>query len=213
MRKRLLPVILLVLVAGTATGFYLVRKGDGRATRDGVRVVHAELLIMNNTVNATGTVRLRVGSEVRVGSQLSGSVKKLNVTVGSHVRAGKVIAEIDDATVLARLAQAEAQVELDSASLERAAVDADRARKLLAQQLIPAQQGQDAQLTLAEAQARYEKSQRDRDLVRVDLDYVQIRAPISGTVASVSTQEGETVAASFTAPTFVTIIGDDSLER
>jgi macrolide-specific efflux system membrane fusion protein len=40
---------------------------------------------------------------------------------------------------------------------------------------------------------------------------VQIRAPISGAVASVSTQEGETVAASFTAPTFVTIIGDNAL--
>ena len=48
--------------------------------------------------------------------------------------------------------------------------------------------------------------------MRVDLGYVQIRAPISGTVASVSTQEGETVAASFTAPTFVTIIGDNSLQ-
>jgi RND family efflux transporter MFP subunit len=39
-----------------------------------------------------------------------------------------------------------------------------------------------------------------------------IRAPISGTVASVTTQKGETVAASFTAPTFVTIIGDDALQ-
>jgi macrolide-specific efflux system membrane fusion protein len=41
---------------------------------------------------------------------------------------------------------------------------------------------------------------------------VQIRAPISGTVASVSTQQGETVAASFAAPTFVTIIGEHALE-
>ena len=50
------------------------------------------------------------------------------------------------------------------------------------------------------------------DLVKVDFDYVQIRGPISGTVASVSTQKGETVAASFTAPTFVTIIGDNALQ-
>jgi macrolide-specific efflux system membrane fusion protein len=49
-------------------------------------------------------------------------------------------------------------------------------------------------------------------LVSVDLGYVAIRAPISGIVASVSTQEGETVAAAFTAPTFVTIIGDNSLQ-
>ena len=50
------------------------------------------------------------------------------------------------------------------------------------------------------------------DVVKVDLGYVAIRAPISGIVSSVSTQEGETVAASFTAPTFVTIIGDNALQ-
>jgi len=168
--------------------------------------------MIGKPVNATGTVRLRVGSEVRVGSQLSGIVKKLNVTVGSHVRGGDVIAEIDDAPIQARLAQANAQAELDRATMERAKVTADRAQKLGSQELIPVQQQQDLQLAFQEAQAKYEKSLRDRDLVKVALGYTQIRAPISGTVASVSTQEGETVAASFTSPTFVTIIGDNALQ-
>jgi macrolide-specific efflux system membrane fusion protein len=39
-----------------------------------------------------------------------------------------------------------------------------------------------------------------------------IRSPITGTVASVTTQEGETVAASFSTPTFATIIEDGALE-
>jgi RND family efflux transporter MFP subunit len=168
--------------------------------------------MVGNTVNATGTVRLRVGSEVRVGSQLSGIVKKLNATVGSQVHAGDLIAEIDDAPIQARLAQAEAQARLDSASLDRARQNFERARELMSQGLIPAQQEQDLALALAEAEARYEKSLRDRDLVQVDLRYVAIRAPITGTVSSVSTQEGETVAAAFTAPTFVTIIGENALQ-
>jgi RND family efflux transporter MFP subunit len=148
---------------------------------------------------------------VRVGSQLSGIVKRLNVTVGSQVRAGDEIAEIDDAPIQARLAQAEAQAQLDRASMARAQVNYERAHQLASEQLIPVQQEQDLQLALGEAKARYEKSLRDRDLVSVDLGYVAIRAPISGIVASVSTQEGETVAAAFTAPTFVTIIADNSL--
>src|SRR5579883_620398 len=212
MRRPAIAMILTVLVAGTAMGVYLVRKRSKHGAQENTPIVHAEVRTVDTTVNATGTVRLRVGSEVRVGSQLSGIVKKLNVTVGSHVRAGELIAEIDDATVRARLAQAEAQAELDRVGLERATVDANRASKLLAAQLIPAQQAQDAQLAMNEAEARYQKSLKDRDLAKVDLGYVQIRAPISGTVASVSTQEGETVAASFTAPTFVTIIADDALE-
>jgi len=40
----------------------------------------------------------------------------------------------------------------------------------------------------------------------VELSYATITAPISGVIGSVSTQEGETVAAGLNAPTFVTIV-------
>ncbi len=207
-----IAMLVLLLGGGVAAGFYAVRSNTQKPHAEADQVVHPERRMVGTTVNATGTVRLRVGSEVRVGSQLSGIVKKLNVTVGSRVRAGDVIAEIDDAPVRARLAQADAQAELDSASLERARVNFERAQQLKSQGLIPAQQEQDLELAFGEAKARYEKSLRDRDLVAVDLRYVTIRAPITGTVSSVSTQEGETVAAAFTAPTFVTIIGDNALQ-
>jgi HlyD family secretion protein len=210
--RRGIAVVLMIAAGSAATGFYIVRVSDRKPVAASARIVHPERRMIANTVNATGTVRLRVGSEVRVGSQLSGIVKKLNVTVGSHVRTAEVIAEIDDATIQARLADADAQAEFDEASMERARVSYKRAQKLAAQGLVPAQQEEDLQLALQEARARYQKSLRDRDLVEVDLTYVQIRAPISGIVASVSTQEGETVAASFTAPTFVTIIADDALQ-
>lgn len=195
-----------------AAGFFVACRSEGPQPQGASRVVHAAQRMIGSMVNATGTIRLRVGSEVRVGSQLSGIVKKLNATVGGHVNAGDVIAEIDDAPIQARLAQADAQAQLDRATMERARASAGRAQQLASQGLIPNQQLQDLQLALAEARAKYEKSLSDRDLVQVDLRYVKIRAPISGTVASVSTQEGETVAASFTAPTFVTIIGDNALQ-
>lgn len=212
MRRSAIAVLLLLAVAGAATGFYIAHNNERRPVRKAAETARPEWRMIGNSVNATGTVRLRVGSEVRVGSQLSGIVKKLHVTVGSHVHAGEVIAEIDDAPIQARLAQAEAQAQLDRTSMERVQMSYRRAQKLGSQRLIPAQQEEDLKLAYAEAQAKYEKSLRDRDLVKVDLGYIAIRAPISGTVASVSTQEGETVAASFTAPTFVTIIGDHALQ-
>jgi len=206
--------IIVVLGAGglAAAGFFAARRSGRPQPQEASRVVHATQRMIGSTVSATGTIRLRVGSEVRVGSQLSGIVKKLNATVGGHVEAGDVIAEIDDAPIQARLAQADAQAQLDRVSMERTRVAAGRAQQLASQGLIPIQQQQDLQLALEEARAKYEKSLSDRDLVQVDLRYVKIRAPIGGTVASVSTQEGETVAASFTAPTFVTIIGDNALQ-
>ena len=212
MRRRTIVVLLLIVAAGAIAFFYSFSRTSSKPGAEKERIVHAERRRIGAVVNATGVVRLRVGAEVRVGSQVSGIVRKLNVTVGSHVEAGDVIAEIDDRTIKARVADGEAQAELDRASMERARVSYERARLLVSKRVVAAQEEQDLGLALEEAKARYQKSLRDCDLVKVDLNYVNIEAPISGTVASVSTQKGETVAASFTAPTFVTIIGDHALQ-
>ena len=212
MRRRTVIILLVLVVGGAVASFYSFGCTSKKPAAQKERIVHAERRKIGAIVNATGVVRLRVGSEVRVGSQLSGIVRKLNVTVGSHVEAGAVIAQIDDRTIQARLADSQAQAELDRTSMERTRVSYERARVLAAKRVVAAQEEEDLRLALAEANARYQKSLRDCDLVRVDLNYVTIQAPISGTVASVATQEGETVAAAFTTPTFVTIIGDHALQ-
>jgi RND family efflux transporter MFP subunit len=164
------------------------------------------------SVTTSGTVRLRSGASVRVGSQVSGVVRKLNVTVGSHIRRGEVIAQIDPRTLEARVAQARAQVAVDEVAWEKAQRDLARLQRLADLQLVPQQQMEDLGWQVKSAAARLDKSHSDLAAAQVDLSYAVVRAPISGTVASVSTQEGETVAASFNAPTFVTIIEDGALE-
>jgi RND family efflux transporter MFP subunit len=172
----------------------------------------AERRTIASTVLATGVIRLRVGAEVRVGSQMSGIVNELNVTVGSKIEQGDAIARIDSRSLEARLAQAEAQVRVLEQEVERARVEQARAQELDVKKLVARTEVEDRTLDLADALARLEKSRRDAEVVATDLDYAVIRAPITGTIASVTTQKGETVAASFTTPTFVTIIADDALE-
>ncbi len=164
------------------------------------------------SVLATGILRLRVGAEVRVGAQLSGIVEKLNVVVGSKVRKGDVIAEIDSSGIRARLAQARAQVQVVEQEVRRAEVELRRAREMDAKRLVARSEVEDAELALDDARARLEKARRDTAVVETDLAYAVIRSPINGTVASVTTQEGETVASSFNAPTFATVIEDGALE-
>jgi RND family efflux transporter MFP subunit len=205
---------LVAIVAIVALGAYWGRmRLTARATpaEPGV-FVSPERRAMAATVSATGIVRLRVGAEVRVGSQVSGIVQKLNVTVGSRIRRNEVIAVIDSRGIDARLAQARAQIAVAETAVRRADVELARAQRLGDQQLVPRQQVEDLALAAQSARAELEKNRRDAEVVATDLAYTVIRAPIAGTVASVSTQEGETVAASFTAPTFVTIIGDHALE-
>lgn len=204
----------LVVALGIAGGTWLSWDriaGDGEAAAERVFAT-PERRTMAASVLATGVVRLRVGGEVRVGAQLSGIVEKLNVEVGSKIRKGDVIAEIDSSGLRARLAQAQAQVAVEQQDVRRAEVELARAKRLDEKKLVAESQVEDAQIALDAAKARLEKARRDVAVVQTDLAYAVIRSPITGTVASVTTQEGETVQASFNTPTFATIIEDGALE-
>lgn len=202
---------LVVIAAGSA--YWSRTLLTARATPAPVRAVSApEWRSIAATVTTTGMIRLRVGSEVRVGSQVSGIVRKLNVTVGSHIQHGDVIAEIDARPIEARLGQAQAQAAVSAQQVRKTEVELARAKTLYDKGLVPRQQFEDATLAADAANADLEKTRRDVAAVETDLSYTVIQAPITGTVASVTTQEGETVAASFTSPTFVTIIADHALE-
>lgn len=212
-RLRLAALILVCCTAAGATAWRLLRAREKEpSSGTASHWITPEDRVVRNQVNATGTIRLKTGADVRVGSQLSGIVRRLYVTVGSQVQQGQTIAEIDSRPIEARVQQARAQLAQAQTTLAKATVDADRSRQLFAAGIISRQQLQDATATLESATAAMQVAQSGLDDARVDLAYVDIRAPIAGTIASVSTQQGETVAASFATPTFVTIIQRNALE-
>src|SRR5215467_6075381 len=210
-RMILLPVLLLAVAS---PAYFIIKRYWWSSPSEAAPLsfVQPELRILETAVSATGTVRLRVGAEVRVGSQLSGIVKRLNVTVGSRIKKGDVIAEIDSRGLEARIEQARAQISIDEVDLRKDQRDLERSRRLLSAGLVPRKEVEDSEALVESAAAKLKKSENDLAVVQVDLAYARITSPISGTVASVSTQEGETVAAAFAAPTFVTIIEDGALE-
>ncbi len=207
-------VIAFALTALVAAGGYWGwnRLGVDSQLEAGTTFVTPERRTVSSSVLATGAIRLRVGAEVRVGSQMSGIVEELNVTVGSKIKKGEVIAKIDSRALEARRDQALAQVAVVEQEVRRVEVQLERAQKLDVDRFVTRNRIEDLSLELVEMQARLEKARRDVGVVKTDLEYARILAPISGTIASVTTQEGETVAASFATPTFVTIIDDDALE-
>jgi RND family efflux transporter MFP subunit len=189
-----------------------LRRSESSLSQTEVTEVRPELRELSTTVTATGIVRLPTGAEVRVGTQISGIVTKLAVTVGAHIDKGGVIALIDSRGLNARIDQARSQIKIDEAILEKTDRDLRRSRALSDAGLIARQQTEDLEQDLNSAKARLEKSQSDLRVVESDVPYLVIRAPITGTVSQVATQQGETVAASFSAPNFVTLIEDKALE-
>jgi macrolide-specific efflux system membrane fusion protein len=212
--RRWLVVLVLALVAAlTAAAWRYVVHGQPTPPGPGdSQWVKPQSRVLKTQVNATGVVRLKTGAEVRVGSQISGIVSRLFVTVGSTVTQGQVIAEIDARPIEARVQQARAQLAQARVTLSKASLDESRSEQLFEAGVISRQQLQDAAAALDSANASVQAAQSGVADASVDLEYVEIRAPISGTIASVSTQQGETVAASFATPTFVTIIQKDALE-
>jgi macrolide-specific efflux system membrane fusion protein len=160
-------------------------------------------------VVAVGIVKSQVGAEVKVGSQLSGVVAKLHVNVGDAVQRGDALAELDDAQWQARATSLEA--ELAAAVAELAYANADVSRMERVASFSPSQV-ENGRRNAQVREAMVEQARARLAEARVQLGYTRIRAPIAGTVASVSTYEGETVAAAFSAPTFVTIVDLDRLE-
>ena len=166
---------------------------------------------ITDSVVAPGSIQPDTGSQVQVGARISGRVKRLFVRKGDVVQAGDLIAELEDEDLVAQLAEAsiaraeqESVVRLLSAKLRRRS-------SLAGEGLISTEDLETSAMELERAKATLNRLESEQQRSRVLLSYTAIRAPISGIVTRVSTQEGETIAATFATPTLVTILDPTGL--
>lgn len=202
--------LLLVATTVVALGLTLGMRAPEKAR--GTDVVRVARRDVGRVVKATGVIKPMIGAEVRVGSRVSGVVKRLFVRIGDRVEKGQLLAELDDRELIARRDQAAAAVAVSHANVEYARADLERKRALNASRLIAPSDLDLAQQAYAVADQQTNAARASLDDATTQLGYARVFAPISGVVSSVSTQEGETVAASFAAPTFVTLLDLARLE-
>ena len=167
---------------------------------------------LTETVIATGVIRPMVGAEVNVGSRISGTVISLPVEVGDTVEVDQLLAQLDNTALEATVDQMRANVALARPSVELAQSILKRRQRLAGRGLASDEDLDIALRDLAVERAQLEASEARLRSAEIVLGYTQITAPIRGVVAEVTTREGETVAADFSAPTFVTILDLDRLE-
>ena len=161
---------------------------------------------ISQTVSANGTIN--PVTLVSVGTQVSGTVKKLYVDFNSKVQKGQILLELDDALLAAQLKQSEANVQNAEASLDLATANEKRTRNLFALEYV-AQQDLDTAIQAkksAEAQLLLARAQLEKD--RANLAYSVIRSPVSGVVVDREVDVGQTVAASLQTPTLFKIAQD-----
>jgi HlyD family secretion protein len=209
-------IVVVSLVFGmVAVGIAMWRRFDAAHSQGLIRsanVVRVTRRDIGTAVKATGVIKPMTGAEVNVGSSVSGVVMRLFVQIGDHVIKGQHLAELDNREFVARRNADAAALRMAQANMEYGQVDLRRKRQLHDAQIIAR-----SDLDLAEKSFSVAQQQRDQAGAALAdsttrLGYTQINAPIAGVVSAVSTQEGETVAASFAAPTFVTLLDLSRLE-
>lgn len=167
---------------------------------------------INQSIIATGIIKPKVGAEVKVGAQVSGVVQRLYVRTGSRVTKNGLLAVIDPRSYQSQKNKMFALKEIAATEMKYADLDFQRQKKLYRQESISQQQYESASQRVELARAKVQQAEAEYEYADLQLGYTRINAPINGVVASISTQEGETVTSGFIAPTFVTIIDLNQLE-
>ena len=112
-----------VVVIGTALALYA---SSGGTKIDPSKLAKVEKQDLAKSVVATGKVEPITKVELK--SKASGIVKKLRVDAGDKVKAGQVLAELDREEILARVSQAQAQLQASEANMKAATADLQRAK-------------------------------------------------------------------------------------
>src|SRR5690348_17966442 len=120
-------IVILVLVAVAALGAFTLRGGD-KPVYATQRVQQGDI---RQLVQATGTID--AVTTVQVGSQISGTISKLNADFNTQVKKGQVIAQIDPALFQGALLQAQADFENSQATAAAARAELLKAQATAAQ--------------------------------------------------------------------------------
>jgi RND family efflux transporter MFP subunit len=219
-------VVVLAVVAGA--GWWLLA-GRAPAVQTAEAVAPSPTSAAGAVLQATGYVTAR--RQATVSAQMTGTLTKVLIEEGDRVKAGQVIAQLEDSAQKATLnaAQAnlqasQAQVMQAQAQLAQAQADEKRQAELLASGMTTRQAAEQSRTAVTNATALLEARRREVDAVRaqvaqakVNFDYTVVRAPFSGVVTEKAAQVGEIISplsagGGFTRTGVGTIVDMDSLE-
>ena len=203
-QRRLLTVAILVVV-GVLIGLLFLRKGkdDGG---DQYRTEAVSQGDVSATVSATGT--LSAVTTVQVGSQVSGIISRLYADFNSQVKKGQLLAELDPTSFLQTVEQRQADVTRSQIESANAQLNYNRQKRLAASGLIAQAELDSAKAAYDSARAQLAQSQASLRQAQTNLGYTKIYSPVDGQVVNRAYDAGQTVAASFSAPTLFTIAQD-----
>lgn len=202
-RNKILLTIIALLLIGFCVWYFKFRKKEDKI------IIHTEKVHygnISNSIMATGTIQ--PVDTVAVGTQVSGTIKKLYADNNSVVKKGELLAELDPSLFNAQVQQFNASLAQAKSNLAYQQSNFNRQQELYnagaiskAAYEVSLNQYQVAQENVKGVNAQLASANQN-------LSYSRIYSPIDGTVLLRSVSEGQTVAASFNTPTLFMIAKD-----
>jgi RND family efflux transporter MFP subunit len=139
------------------------------------------------------TARLEATETVEVRARVSGYLEEIKFTDGATVNKGDLLFIIDPRPYVAILRRAEAEVALAKARLDLADKRFERAAKLVARNAISQEEADTRAAEARQAEASVQAAAAALEAARLDVEYTQVHAPISGRVSRKLVTEGNLV--------------------
>ena len=210
-RRALLIIPCLLLAAALAAWPLLT---PGRDAYDTVPVTRGDI---ESSVTALGTLQPR--QYVDVGAQASGQIHKIHVDVGTEVKEGQLLVEIDPSTQTAKLDASRFAIDNLKAQLQEQGALHDLAQHKYRRQQHLAKGGATREEDVQAAQAEVRTTQARIDMFtaqirqaraslrsdEAELGYTRIYAPMAGTVVALDAREGQTLNAQQQTPLILRI--------
>jgi len=154
--------------------------------------------VKTDQVFSTGAERIRTfsglvqaGSESKLSFKVPGTVQKVHVEIGSKVKAGQVLAELDPTDYEIQVKEAENARDKARAGEIQAEAQYERVRALYENRSVSKSDLEAARAAFEAAHEQDNITKKRRKLARNQLDYTKLKAPLDGAISEVRIEENE----------------------
>lgn len=208
-----------VLAAGLLAALLLVEVPIGRTQAEGlpqtpppavavsVATVEPRLAVLWDEFSG----RLEAVERVDVRSRVAGALKAVHFREGALVKQGDLLITIDPDPYAAEVERADAQLVAAEARVTLARSELERGHQLLDSRTVSPRDFDQRNNAFREAEANVRAAKAALQATKLNLDYTQIRAPVSGRIGRLEVTVGNLVAAGPTAPVLTTLVSVDPI--
>ncbi len=153
-----------------------------------LKVSTYEVKLQDIPISLEYPAKIKSIQQVNVVARVAGILDKKNFIEGSFVNKGDILYQIDSLKYETLVQEAQADVELKTATLKQATREWERIKTLFEQDSTSKKERDSALATYEIAQASLKASQANLKKAQIDFDYTKVKAPISG-LTTLNTQD------------------------